>query len=189
MLVSVMTWFLLLFFLLMVVYWRLIGFYYKGWTGLPEFDATGKTPSTFISVIIPVRNEEKNIEGLIASLDQQRYPKELYQIVIVDDYSDDKTWELLQKINLTELFITGLRMADQPETLNTSAHKKRAIETGISIAAGKLIVTTDADCRFHKDWLTTIAAFYEEKQAKFIAAPVKMMLKKKSLLGIFQSLD
>jgi cellulose synthase/poly-beta-1,6-N-acetylglucosamine synthase-like glycosyltransferase len=156
---------------------------------LPGFDATGKTLSTFISVIIPVRNEEKNIEGLIASLDQQTYPKELCQIVIVDDYSDDKTWELLQKINLTELFITGLRMADQSDTGNTTAHKKRAIETGISIAAGKLIVTTDADCRFHKDWLTTIAAFYEEKQAKFIAAPVKMMLKKKSLLGIFQSLD
>jgi cellulose synthase/poly-beta-1,6-N-acetylglucosamine synthase-like glycosyltransferase len=189
MFVSVITWFLLLFFLLMIVYWWLIGFYYNGWTRLPVFTSTGKTPTTFISVIVPVRNEEKNIEGLIASLDQQTYPKELFQIVIVDDYSDDKTWELLQKISLTELFITGLRMADQPATSNTPAHHKRAIETGISIAAGKLIVTTDADCRFHKDWLTTIAAFYEEKQAKFIAAPVKMMLKKKSLLGIFQSLD
>jgi cellulose synthase/poly-beta-1,6-N-acetylglucosamine synthase-like glycosyltransferase len=50
-----------------------------------------------------------------------------------------------------------------------------------------LIVTTDADCTMGKNWLLTIAAFYEEYKPAFIAAPVA--IDGRSFLGIFQSLD
>jgi cellulose synthase/poly-beta-1,6-N-acetylglucosamine synthase-like glycosyltransferase len=56
------------------------------------------------------------------------------------------------------------------------------------MAKGTLIVTTDADCRFHPDWLKTIAAYYEQTGAKFIAAPVAIN-NNNSLLSIFQTLD
>jgi cellulose synthase/poly-beta-1,6-N-acetylglucosamine synthase-like glycosyltransferase len=96
------------------------------------------------------------------------------------------------------------------------AHKKFAIEVGVRNAMGELIVTTDADCLFHPDWLRTIAAFYEGTGAKFIAAPVRIagqgrggrqsgegggmrrsgagvgifrQAKGRSLLSIFQTLD
>jgi len=188
MFVSAMSYFLLVFFLLMVAYSFLIGYYHKAWNRLPVFEPSGTTHTTFISVIIPVRNEEKNIEGLINSLNEQTYPKDLYQVVVVDDFSEDNTWQLLQSIQLNELFITGIKMADRP-AVATTAPKKKAIEAGIGVAGGKLIVTTDADCRFHKEWLATIASFYESTGAKFIAAPVKITTPTINLLSIFQSLD
>jgi hypothetical protein len=51
-----------------------------------------------------------------------------------------------------------------------------------------LIVTTDADCWFHPDWLATIAGFHQETGAKFIAAPVRIAATH-SFLSIFQTLD
>ena len=44
-----------------------------------------------ISVIIPARNEEENIGNLLQALQQQTYPKELFEIIVVDDHSTDKT--------------------------------------------------------------------------------------------------
>jgi cellulose synthase/poly-beta-1,6-N-acetylglucosamine synthase-like glycosyltransferase len=71
---------------------------------------------------------------------------------------------------------------------NINSYKKKAIETGIAAAAGELIVTTDADCLPPENWLQTIAAFKEEKQAVFIAAPVVINCNS-SIVQIFQSMD
>src|SRR3989337_2831198 len=68
------------------------------------------------------------------------------------------------------------------------AHKKLAIEKGIDVAAGELIITTDADCVFTPDWLSYIASYYIATGAKFIAAPVRIRTRY-SFLSIFQSLD
>ncbi len=50
-------------------------------------------------------------------------------------------------------------------------------------------MTTDADCTFHGAWLATLAAYYEVQGAKFIAAPVRIVARNRSLLSIFQILD
>ena len=44
-----------------------------------------------VSVIVPARNEEKNLSSCLESLLNQSYPKELYEIIVVDDDSDDNT--------------------------------------------------------------------------------------------------
>jgi cellulose synthase/poly-beta-1,6-N-acetylglucosamine synthase-like glycosyltransferase len=184
-----MPLFLFLFFILMVAYAVLISYYHKAWNHLPGFAAAGKTPSTTISVIIAARNEAANIQPLLQSLHEQQYPHELYEVIIVDDHSTDDTWLLLQQAEFPGLKLITLRLEEHVEkTSVTAAYKKKAIETGIGVATGTLIVTSDADCRFHTNWLQTIASFYEDKGAKFIAAPV-VMNTNKSLLSVFQSLD
>jgi cellulose synthase/poly-beta-1,6-N-acetylglucosamine synthase-like glycosyltransferase len=70
-----------------------------------------------------------------------------------------------------------------------TAYKKFAIETGVAAASGELIVTSDADCFFEPHWLSTLASCYEEKGAKFIAAPVRIGIRSHTLLDIFQTLD
>jgi cellulose synthase/poly-beta-1,6-N-acetylglucosamine synthase-like glycosyltransferase len=83
-------------------------------------------------------------------------------------------------------------MAEMPGSAAITAHKKFAIDAGVKAAAGELIVTTDADCLFHPDWLSMLAACYEEKGAAFIAAPVRMGNEGPAaggLLGVFQTLD
>jgi len=76
--------------------------------------------------------------------------------------------------------------------LNTNqtlqSHKKRAIEKGIEVAKGALIVCTDADCCHHPLWLSTLAQRYEQGDVEFIAAPV-VYETKPTLLSVFQTLD
>ena len=65
-----------------------------------------------------------------------------------------------------------IQLSEYIETKPVNAYKKRAIEIGIANASGELIVTTDADCIIAPNWLQTIAAFYQENNAAFIAMPV-----------------
>ncbi|HJW17780.1 MAG TPA: glycosyltransferase family 2 protein, partial [Flavisolibacter sp.] len=66
--------------------------------------------------------------------------------------------------------------------------KKKAIEAGICNARGELIVTTDADCLLPVNWLHTISNYYNNKNASFIAAPVKYS-HDNSFFQVFQALD
>ncbi|HVM87475.1 MAG TPA: glycosyltransferase [Puia sp.] len=186
-----MIFFISLCILLFAIYAFLLIFYRKAWSSIPYFninaDKTGGF-STRISVVIPVRNEENNILGLLESLAVQSYPKNLYQIIIIDDHSTDNTWNLLQNFyhpNLSSIFS---KLSDFSAGLKSPAYKKLAIETGIQLSSGDIIVTTDADCIPAKDWLKTIASFYQKTGAKFIAAPVKISAGE-SILSIFQTLD
>lgn len=184
-----MPFFFFLFFILMVVYAVLIAYYHSAWNKLPEFVVPEKQASVFISVIIAARNEEKNIPQLLQSLQDQQYPKSLYEVIIIDDHSTDNTWALLQEYPVDQLALKSLQLQDHIEERSVIAsYKKKAIETGINAAAGQLIVTTDADCRFDPRWLQTIAAFYETNDARFIAAPVTFY-NQSSLLSVFQTLD
>ena len=184
-----MPFFLFVFFLLMVAYAVLIAYYHKAWNRMPEFVLPEKQASVFISVIVAARNEEKNIQHLLHSLYQQQYAKHLYEVIIVDDHSTDNTWALLQQSRFENLQLKTIRLEEHVTGQNAIAsYKKKAIETGIHAAAGTLIVTTDADCRFNPLWLQTIAAFYETHQAKFIAAPVTYTTNK-TLLSVFQTID
>jgi cellulose synthase/poly-beta-1,6-N-acetylglucosamine synthase-like glycosyltransferase len=174
---------------ILAVYGALIAWYHQAWKSIPFF-----TPSvsrrTRISVIIPARNEEENIVSCLDSLARQTYPKDLYEVILVDDHSTDRT-AIAATTRAAELAlsINYIPLANQPRPENKTAHKKWAISTGIDAAGGDLIVTTDADCTANPEWLSTIASFYEDKGAKFIAAPVRIAGGRTSFLSVFQTLD
>ena len=181
--------FLFIFLVLLFTYAVLIDYYRRAWNQIPDFESNDSIPATIISIIIAVRNEENNIEALLLSLSQQSYPKNLFQVIVVDDHSEDETWNKLSQFNPGGLSTLFTRLSDHTnEEQIILSHKKKAIETGIKLAKGTLIVTTDADCIFPTDWLLTIARFYEKTSAKFIAAPVKITAPS-SLLSVFQTLD
>jgi cellulose synthase/poly-beta-1,6-N-acetylglucosamine synthase-like glycosyltransferase len=75
-----------------------------------------------------------------------------------------------------------------PDAPAGSSSKKTAIASGIKSAKGQLIIITDADCRVGKHWVETIAGFYKESSAAFIAAPVRFT-QDGSALQVFQALD
>ena len=181
--------FVFIFLFLLIVYAVLIDYYRRAWNKLPTFTGADLSPRTTISLIIAVRNEENNIKPLLDSLCLQSYPSALTEFIIVDDHSEDNTWNLLKNYPTVNRRFSFIQLADHLNKEDSIvSHKKKAIETGISQAMGTLIVTTDADCLFHADWLLTIARFYETHSAKFIAAPVKIA-SNRSLLSIFQTLD
>jgi cellulose synthase/poly-beta-1,6-N-acetylglucosamine synthase-like glycosyltransferase len=139
-------------------------------------------PQINVSIIVAVRNEERNISTLLECLHHQDYPKDLYEIIIVDDHSTDSTWSILQSTDCTGMSSRFIQLAAADST------KKTAIAEGIRIAAGELILTTDADCILPSSWIRIIASFYASTGANFIACPV-VMNAGKSFVGIFQSLD
>ena len=151
-----------------------------GWRSVPEYIPAQHATKTRISVIIPARNEEDNIGYLLAALQHQTYPKNLFEVIVIDDHSEDRTAEIVRQFNDVKL------LSLQNENINS--YKKKAIETGIAAATGELIVTTDADCIPSENWLKTMAAFKEEQQAVFIAAPVVINCNS-SIVQIFQAMD
>ncbi len=125
--------------------------------------------NVFVSVIIPFRNEESNITKLIHSLKSQTYNKSYFEVILIDDNSNDKSLKTAkQNINNYNNFkIIQLT----PET----SGKKNAILKGIETAKGELIITSDADCTFNKNWISEIATFYKTTNYKLISAPVKII--------------
>lgn len=120
--------------------------------------------STFASIIIPARNEEKNIIHILDCVCKQNYPADKFEIIVIDDHSSDKTAELVRKSATPNLTLLQL-----PEHLHG---KKAAISEGVKIAKGNLIVTTDADCDMNKNWLSSVVSFYEAYKPKMIVCPV-----------------
>lgn len=165
---------------LLVFYSFLIFYYWQSWKSIPVFEATGTVSPVSISVIVPARNEEENIPVLLAALVDQHYPKDQFEIIVVDDHSTDRTAEIVTQFPQVKL----IRLHAQ----SLNSYKKKAIETGIAAAAGELIITTDADCIPQPGWLHTIASFRQSTGAGFIVAPVAFDARD-NMVEIFQALD
>ena len=171
------------------LYILLILYYWKSWLRIPVYKiippAAGQKSKSKISVIIPARNEEENITACLDSVCSQSYPKELYEVLVVDDHSTDNTAAIIKNYSGQNVKLISLKDFVS-DTLNS--YKKKAIEIAIRQSSGELIVTTDADCIVPKNWLQTIAAFYEEQQPEFIAAPVSINCGFR-FIEMFQALD
>jgi cellulose synthase/poly-beta-1,6-N-acetylglucosamine synthase-like glycosyltransferase len=129
----------------------------------------------------------------VRSLLNQDYPKELYEVIVADDHSEDRTFDVVQQVILSQEIVSpdliALRLADADRSgVKTLSFKKRAIEFGIKNSSGDLIITTDADCIAGKKWLLTLAGYYEQFRPKMIAGPVAFS-REKTWLEKWQSLD
>jgi cellulose synthase/poly-beta-1,6-N-acetylglucosamine synthase-like glycosyltransferase len=132
------------------------------------------------TVIIPARNEATNIGRCLDSLLQQSLPSKQFEIIVVDDVSSDTTASIV--MSYAEKGVKLLQLT------NEFGGKKAALSKGIAAATHPIIVTTDADCTYPKNWLNTLLTYRSEQDAVFIAAPVKYT-KENNFLERFQSLD
>jgi len=132
-----------------------------------------------VSVAVACRNEEKNLPNLLNYLSSQDYDPDLYEVIIVDDNSTDST----SKIATGSDQIKYLKILN-----NTGRGKKSAIRTAIAAASGELIITTDADCRMGKRWISIISAFYSSSKPDMIIAPVQLA-DKSGFSGRFRELE
>ena len=150
------------------------------------YSAKQSTATTFISVVIPARNEADCIDRLLQSLLNQSYSSSFFEVIVIDDFSTDATAALVKKYATTNIRL--LSLSDYISETEINSFKKKAIEIGIQESKGTLIVTTDADCVVHKDWLRTIACYYEQHNPQMIVMPV-VITPALSFIERFQSLD
>jgi cellulose synthase/poly-beta-1,6-N-acetylglucosamine synthase-like glycosyltransferase len=125
-----------------------------------EFPTGGKNP--LISVVIPARNEERNIWNTLMTLEQQEYKR--FEIIVVNDASEDETVWVASHTNLENLRVVQ----------NMGTGKKRALATGIGAARGSIIVTTDADCSAPQHWLKLIREEFRDVNAMMVFGGVRM---------------
>lgn len=175
--------------ILLLAYCVLILLYRQWFLKLPLFQKnTSFQPKTKFSIIIPARDEEKNITGCINSILAQNFPLSLFEIIIINDHSTDATEEIIRSFQKDHTNLRLLNLADHIDGKQLNAYKKKAIEFAISQSNGDWIVTTDADCSMGADWLLMYDAFIQQNNPVFVAAPV-MFTTDGSFLDTFQLLD
>ena len=76
------------------------------------FVAGDKSPKSKFSVIIPARNEADNIESCITGILAQNYPSHLFEIIVVDDFSEDETAQIVLKIATQHNNVRLLQLKD-----------------------------------------------------------------------------
>jgi glycosyltransferase involved in cell wall biosynthesis len=149
-----------------------------GFTKVNTIEYTGVTPKTKFSIIIPFRNEAENLPILLASLSKLNYPMELFEVILVDDESKESF--KIQSLKIKVSVINNIRVTNSP--------KKDAIVTAMQITNTDWIITTDADCVVHSNWLLTLDNYIQLHNVAMIAGAVTYNCDN-SFLHHFQQLD
>lgn len=149
----------------MVFYSVLILIFYQGWNKINAFVPKGNEVNLEpLSVVVPCRNEEKNIRALIACMAQQS--NQNFELIIVNDHSTDMTRRFIQQ---AQQHYSKVKLIDAVGT-----GKKNALREGILASQYPFIVTTDADCLPSFHWLESLASFQRKSNADLIICPVKL---------------
>ena len=77
--------------IVLIIYVVLIAQLILGFGKVKTFNPTTTSPHNSFSIIVPFRNEEKNLRTLLRSISDLNYPKELFELIMVDDFSKDQS--------------------------------------------------------------------------------------------------
>jgi cellulose synthase/poly-beta-1,6-N-acetylglucosamine synthase-like glycosyltransferase len=117
----------------------------------------------FVSVIVAFKNESENLSSLLISITRQSYCKEKFEIILVDDYSEKSFKPDQNKYKGINLYLIKNKF---------SQGKKYALKTGIEMAKGEIILTSDADCKAGEKWLETVVSLIPDSNEFFLSLPV-----------------
>ncbi len=170
-------------FFMTVVYLLLIMYMRQGWFKIPVFRRNETAVVKSVSVLIAARNEEENIARTLDCIVAQDFPKELLEIIVVDDHSTDATAAIV-----ATYADRGVTLIQLNEGSQLNSYKKLAISRAIAQAKGEIIVTTDADCRMGRSWLKTIVQYFQEADAYLVSSPV-VYTEEKSSFERLQTLE
>jgi chlorobactene glucosyltransferase len=115
---------------------------------LDEYDATAESDAPVVSVIIPARNEARNIERCARSVLATTYPN--VEVIVVDDHSTDDTGAIARRIATSD---ERLRVIAAPDLPVGWFGKQWACASGARGARGSLLCFTDADTTHAPDLL------------------------------------
>jgi len=111
----------------------------------------------FVSVIIPTKNSEKTLGECLKSLRNQTYPKNKYEIIIIDDHSTDKTVSIAKKY--------------KTKIITSHGPPGRQRNKGISKANGKIIGLIDSDCIAKKNWISEGVKYFISDEIAVVGGP------------------
>ena len=151
--------------------------------GLSRRGKTGVRETPFVSVVVAARNEAENIGLLLDDLLAQDYPQDRFEIIAVDDFSEDNTRAIIKEYARRE---QKVHPAETHFSLSPYRHKKRAIHEGILKSCGEIIMTVDADCRVPVGWIRGMVGRLD-KTVELAAGEV--MVEGRGMLAMLETLE
>lgn len=123
-----------------------------------------------VSVIICAKNEEYKLPKYLPTVLRQDYPD--FQVVVVDDCSEDETWDVLENMKKEYPHLYTTRIHFDPVFKHG---KKMALSLGIKAAKNEIMILTDADCMpVSPNWLRTMVRNYQAQTEIVVGySPVK----------------
>ncbi|MGF1590401.1 MAG: glycosyltransferase [Pleurocapsa sp.] len=128
-------------------------------------------PFFFVSVIIPVYNDAERLEKCLIALDKQTYPQELYEVIVVDNASDESIVEIVNKYQQASTIC-------EAEPGSYAARNR-----GITVAKGKIFAFTDSDCIPAADWIEQgVKALINNPDCGIIGGKIKLFFRDRDRL-------
>jgi glycosyltransferase involved in cell wall biosynthesis len=115
----------------------------------------GQTPIR-ISVVVPFYNSQRHIESCIQALLAQAYPADLYEIIMIDNNSTDRSAAIVRKYS-------RINLVSEPKQGAYAARNR-----GIIASKGEIIAFTDPDCVPSSDWLKQIDLSMQDSAARIV---------------------
>lgn len=129
----------------------------------------------YISLIIPCRNEEKFIAQCLDSVIANDYPKDRFEILILDGMSKDGTTEIVKRYLEEYPFA---KLFDNPKKIIPTA-----MNIGIRNAKGDIIMKIDAHSTYEKDYISKCIKYLYEYNADNVGGKLKIIPRENTLLG------
>jgi chlorobactene glucosyltransferase len=123
--------------------------------------ASGGRPR--VSIVIPARNEERDVEAAVRSHREQDYPT--LEIVVVEDRSTDATAAILERLAREDSRITVVSGAEPPAGWLGKPH---ALSQGVAAASGEWVLFADADVRYDPRALSQAMAYAQARGLDFL---------------------
>lgn len=123
------------------------------WRGLRRLRLSGPPQNLTYSVVIAARNEQNTIGRCLESVFSQTFPQERYEVIVVNDRSDDHTSDICEEYCRRNPAMSHMVIRETPPGV---APKKYAVTAGIAQARNEVVVLTDADCVVPAGWLSAI---------------------------------
>lgn len=133
-------------------------------------DAGHRPPLPFLSIVVPVRNEELHLRALLADLDCQDYPKDRFEVLIVDAISTDGTSRIVEEF--AEHSSLALRLLQNPRSLSSAGRN-----VGVRNASGEYVLFIDGHSQIPSaQLLRDTADLFERTQAECLCRPQPLLL-------------
>ena len=120
----------------------------------------------FLTVIVPARNEEENIERCLTSLLVQSYPRDRYEIIVVDDNSTDATALIVKGMKARDSMVKLVEAGELPDGWKGKNH---ACWNGVGHAQGELYCFVDADIKAEPELLESAVSFARSRQIDMLS--------------------
>ena len=173
------------FIVILIVYASSIWLLIFGFDKVETIQKQGLVPTTKFSVIVPFRNEESDFLNLLNSFSKLNYPKNLFEIFVVNDYSDDDSVQIFNNWQQENPTISSQLLQN---ARTSHAPKKDAISTAISKIKNDWIITTDADCVVQTNWLLAFDDLIQSSNVEMLVGAVSIK-ETNGFLNYFQFVD